>query len=176
MPFYRKRQVSMAKRRDISGRGGRLLTPLESARQRFPLDSNLIEYRVSQISGIGVFSASFIRKDRRVVEYTGEFVKDENELKRRQHHYKHKLSYSSTYFFALKYKRGFIDSTQCGNSGRFFNHSCMPNCYAQQLLSSEKIVIYAFQDIPAGVELTIDYQLGSDIPCLCKCENCRGFM
>ncbi len=46
-----------------------------------------------------------------------------------------------------------------GALGRFINHSCDPNCETQKWVVRGELAIglYALKDIPAGVELTFDY-------------------
>lgn len=48
---------------------------------------------------------------------------------------------------------------QQGALGRFINHSCEPNCETQKWVVRGELAIglFAMQDIPAGVELTFDY-------------------
>jgi histone-lysine N-methyltransferase SETD2 len=43
--------------------------------------------------------------------------------------------------------------------GRFINHSCEPNCETQKWVVRRELAIglFALQDIPAGTELTFDY-------------------
>ena len=53
------------------------------------------------------------------------------------------------------------DATQYGNVGRFINHSCSPNLFAQKVLYDHDdrrfphIMLFATKDIPASRELTI---------------------
>ena len=46
-----------------------------------------------------------------------------------------------------------------GGYGRFINHSCSPNCETQKWLVRGELTIglFAKEDIPAGTELTFDY-------------------
>ena len=46
-----------------------------------------------------------------------------------------------------------------GALGRFINHSCRPNCETQKWMVRGELAIglFASEDIPAGVELTFDY-------------------
>ena len=46
-----------------------------------------------------------------------------------------------------------------GALGRFINHSCAPNCETQKWVVRGELAIglYALEDIPAGTELTFDY-------------------
>ena len=46
-----------------------------------------------------------------------------------------------------------------GALGRFINHSCEPNCETQKWIVRGELAIglFAIKDIPAGTELTFDY-------------------
>ena len=69
---------------------------------------------------------------------------------------------------------------------RFLNHSCEPNCQFRpldvrteaELAPRRRVFVLAHDDILAGDELTIDYGWPAHmaIPCLCKTENCRGWV
>ncbi len=50
-------------------------------------------------------------------------------------------------------------SSAQGALGRFINHSCKPNCETQKWMVRGELAIglFASEDIPAGVELTFDY-------------------
>jgi hypothetical protein len=63
-----------------------------------------------------------------------------------------------SFFFLEKYK--YIDASKKGNTSRFMNHSCNPNCILQKWVVGNKvrIGIFSLRDIPAGTELTFDYQ------------------
>ncbi|KIY99667.1 putative Histone-lysine N-methyltransferase, H3 lysine-9specific SUVH3 [Monoraphidium neglectum] len=85
-----------------------------------------------------------------------------------------------------------IDARLRGNVARFVNHSCDPNCLVQTVLSGfcrSHVLYYAVivtgQDIPAGTELTYDYQYtrltleeaaaGATVKqCRCGAANCVG--
>jgi uncharacterized protein len=61
----------------------------------------------------------------------------------------------------------------------FVNHSCRPNCETDEI--DKRIWIIALDDIPAGAELTYDYNIydaepGEKCPCYCGSPNCRGTM
>lgn len=74
----------------------------------------------------------------------------------------------------------FIDAGIKGNSIRFMNHSCAPNC--RSVLEGTRIFLYARRRIAVGEELTYDYSLqpldASDTadmyPCNCGSSKCRG--
>jgi hypothetical protein len=75
-----------------------------------------------------------------------------------------------------------IDALHGGNSSRWINHSCNPNCEADE--ENERIFIKALRNIKAGEELSYDYgliidepytkKLKAEYPCWCGHANCRG--
>lgn len=79
-----------------------------------------------------------------------------------------------------------MDSRICGNIGRFLNHSCEPNLFVQNVfvdthdLRFPWIAYFAHKYIPAGTELTWDYNypIGSVENvvkyCFCGSSRCRG--
>ncbi|NXQ50415.1 ASH1L methyltransferase, partial [Catharus fuscescens] len=76
-----------------------------------------------------------------------------------------------------------IDSYRMGNEARFINHSCNPNCEMQKwsVNGVYRIGLYALKDMPAGTELTYDYNFHSfnvEKQQLCKCgfDKCRGII
>jgi SET domain-containing protein len=68
-----------------------------------------------------------------------------------------------------------IDALHGGNSSRWINHSCDPNCEADEV--DGRIFIKALRDIAAGEELNYDYglvieerytpKLKAEYPCWC---------
>ena len=74
------------------------------------------------------------------------------------------------------------DATRRGNSARFINHSCAPNCEAIE--EEGRIFIETIKSIPAGGELTYDYNLILEErhtpavkrahACFCGVRRCRG--
>jgi len=84
-----------------------------------------------------------------------------------------------------------IDSAECGNIGRFINHSCSPNLYAQNVLWDHDdlriphIMFFAAETIPPLQELTYDYNYEIDHVedvngrikfkvCQCGSSGCSG--
>lgn len=65
---------------------------------------------------------------------------------------------------------------------RFINHSCQPNLETQKWMVDGKtrIGLFSLANIPAGTELTFDYQLDSlghsKMPCHCGAPNCSGLL
>lgn len=78
-----------------------------------------------------------------------------------------------------------MDAKLCGNIGRFFNHSCSPNVFVQNVfvdtydLRFPWLAFFSINSIRAGTELSWDYQYtvgsvpGKVIFCRCGSANCR---
>ena len=77
-----------------------------------------------------------------------------------------------------------IDGGRNGNSARWINHSCEPNCEANE--EDGRLFIDALRPIFAGEEITIDYNLylearytlalKREYACECGMSQCRGTM
>jgi SET domain-containing protein len=77
-----------------------------------------------------------------------------------------------------------IDGAQGGNSARWINHSCAPNCEAEQ--EGDRVFIRATRTIEEGAEIFIDYALDVEgrrtaalkrlYACRCGARRCRGTM
>ena len=136
--------------------------------------------RNSPIHGRGVFALTQIPKGTRIVEYKGELITDDEADRRYAHLHEHS---PHTMLFSLE-NNLVIDATRRGNSGRWINHSCAPNCQVEE--EGTKIFIDARRDIRAGEELTYDYNLQLGEPhtraakrahaCFCGRRRCRGTM
>nr|WP_242684379.1 SET domain-containing protein-lysine N-methyltransferase [Paraburkholderia hospita] len=80
--------------------------------------------------------------------------------------------------------RRVIDGGRGGNSARFLNHACAPNCKAIEV--GDRVFIHALAAIAAGDELFIDYglvvdgEINADIraqyACYCGATACRQSM
>ena len=136
--------------------------------------------RNSPIHGRGVFALTPISKGTRIVEYKGELITDDEADRRYAHLHEHS---PHTMLFSLENKL-VIDATRRGNSGRWINHSCAPNCQVEE--EGTRIFIDARRDIRPGEELTYDYNLQLGEPhtraakrahaCFCGTRRCRGTM
>uniref|UniRef100_A0A8C8CGP3 Nuclear receptor binding SET domain protein 2 n=1 Tax=Oncorhynchus tshawytscha TaxID=74940 RepID=A0A8C8CGP3_ONCTS len=75
-----------------------------------------------------------------------------------------------------------IDAGPKGNYSRFMNHSCQPNCETQKwtVNGDTRVGLFAVCDIPAGTELTFNYNLdclgNEKTVCRCGAPNCSGFL
>ena len=77
-----------------------------------------------------------------------------------------------------------IDAKFGGNSSRWINHSCDPNCFADE--RDGRIFITALRNLAAGEELNYDYglmlderytkKLKAEYACWCGAAQCRGTM
>jgi SET domain-containing protein len=75
-----------------------------------------------------------------------------------------------------------------GNSARWINHSCAPNCraYIEEVdgARKDKVIIESRRAIKAGEELTYNYGIVLDVPhtpkmkklwgCRCGAKRCTG--
>jgi hypothetical protein len=134
--------------------------------------------RGSSIHGRGVFALKKIRKGERIIEYTGERI-SHAEADRR-YDAEHEADDPHTFLFTVD-DEVVIDAARGGNSSRWINHSCSPNCETED--DDGRIYIEALRDIRPGEELTYDYQLYLDErhtpaakrenPCFCGARRCR---
>jgi uncharacterized protein len=134
-----------------------------------------ISVRNSGIHGKGVFATKFIRKRTRIIEYKGirisEAAADEKYGDDQSPH---------TFLFLLE-NQIVIDANYNGNSARWINHSCHPNCETTE--EKGRLFIDSIRDIQRGQELTYDYNLIVDerrtralkrlYACGCGTRKCR---
>jgi uncharacterized protein len=114
-------------------------------------------------TGRGVFTHEPILRGSCIIEYTGrELSKKEQERNGR-------------YFFWTG--RGtMIDGNIKGNTARFINHSCRPNCEID--IRKQRVYVFAKRNIRAGEELTYDYDTEYFEeyikPRGCLCDKCSA--
>src|ERR1051325_2866495 len=136
--------------------------------------------RHSTIHGRGVFALTAIPKRTRLIEYTGERIShEEADARYAEEH----ANSPHTMLFEVSDEL-VIDATRRGNSARWINHSCSPNCEIEQ--EKAGIFIEPRRDIRPGEELTYDYNLQLGEPhtaaakrahrCFCRSPRCRGTM
>ncbi|HWP24132.1 MAG TPA: SET domain-containing protein-lysine N-methyltransferase [Candidatus Binatia bacterium] len=152
-------------------------TSASTARRRRP---RRFAVRRSPIHGRGVFALVKIRKGARIVEYKGERISHEEADQRYAKLHEHS---PHTMLFTVD-DEIVIDATRKGNSARWINHSCAPNC--EVVDEDRRIFIEARRDIAPGEELTYDYNLQIGEPhtaaakrahaCFCGAKRCRGTM
>lgn len=138
--------------------------------------------RRSRLHGNGVFAARKIPAGTQIIEYGGRRI-SAKEADRR--HPTNPDDPFHTFFFALSTGK-VIDGGDGGNDARWINHSCAPNCEAQESSKGKRVYIVALRDIKRGEELLYDYGLVIDgcitkslkqaYRCLCGAPECRGTM
>ena len=147
--------------------------PLKPTRRR-------VAVRKSPVHGRGVFALARISKGARVIEYKGERISHKESDERYDE--EHQKS-PHTMLFTVD-DQIVIDGTRRGNSARWINHSCAPNCEAVD--EGSRIFIETLRDIRPGEEITYDYNLQLDerhttaakrrYACSCGSRRCRGTM
>jgi len=138
--------------------------------------------RTSGIHGRGVYAARKLAAGERVIEYRGRRITWAEADKAPS---ADPDDPNHTFLFALGDGKSVIDAAQGGNSARWINHSCDPNCETEET-DDGRVYIQALRDIRRGEELFYDYgliidepltkKLKKDFRCLCGAANCRGTM
>ena len=133
----------------------------------------------SGVHGHGMFVRDFIPRDARIIEYFGERITKAESRRREAHQLAVRAAGGEGCFYIFELnQRHDLDGSMAWNSARRINHSCAPNCEAQNL--SGRIWIVALRDLAPGEELTFDY--GFDYadwrkhPCRCGTRECAGFI
>ena len=139
-----------------------------------------IQTRRSGVHGKGVFAVQDLAEGETIIEYVGEIIKWK-EAQRRHPHDPNDPNH--TFYFHIDEKR-VIDALYGGNSSRWINHSCAPNCEADE--EGGRVFIKALRNIAAGEELNYDYgliidekytpKLKKQFECRCGSKKCRGTM
>jgi hypothetical protein len=75
----------------------------------------------------------------------------------------------------------YLDARHKGGVARYINHSCAPNCLVERwkVRGILRAAVIALEDIPAGMELSFDYQWErkrgrAPTKCHCGAPTCRG--
>ncbi|SOE47449.1 SET domain-containing protein [Burkholderia sp. OK233] len=139
-----------------------------------------VTVRKSSVHGRGVFALQAIPAGQRIFEYRGEVTS----WRRASARYRRSGMPGHTFIFGLADGRA-IDGSVGGNSARWLNHSCRPNCEA---IEDERgrVFIEALRDVMPGDELFIAYGLTTDeaitpksvaeYSCRCGAKRCTGSM
>lgn len=152
----------------------------DARNSRAPGKGRRIQVRRSGIHGKGVFALAPIAAGERIIEYTGKVIT----WKQAQRAHPHDPSDPNhTFFFHIDDKR-VIDGNDGGNSAKWINHSCGPNCEADEV--DGRVFVMALRDIEPGEELNYDYGLILEgrhtakvkkmFECRCGSPRCRGTM
>jgi hypothetical protein len=155
--------------------------PKSSAKAQTPSsDGRRIQVRRSGVHGKGVFALQPLKAGEPIIEYVGEVISWKEALRRHPHD---PSDPNHTFYFHID-DRHVIDALYGGNASRWINHSCEPNCEADEV--DGRVFIKALRNIPVGEELNYNYGLVLDgpitekeraeYPCWCGARSCRGTM
>jgi SET domain-containing protein len=139
-----------------------------------------IQVRESGVHGKGVFALRPIAKGETIIEYRGEVISWKEALRRHPHD---PSQPNHTFYFHID-DDTVIDGARKGNAARWINHSCAPNCEADEIGS--RVFVKALRNIKPGEELFYDYgliiderytpKLKKEFACYCGAKTCRGTM
>ena len=139
-----------------------------------------IQVRRSGVHGKGVYALKTIPKGETIIEYTGKIISWKQAQRLHPHN---PAEPNHTFFFQIDDDH-VIDANQGGNAARWINHSCAPNCEAEE--EGGRVFIRALRGIKPGEELFYDYgliiderytpKLKKEYACLCGAPKCRGTM
>nr|WP_295078165.1 SET domain-containing protein-lysine N-methyltransferase [uncultured Roseateles sp.] len=139
-----------------------------------------IVVRSSGVHGRGVYVVSPIAAGETIIEYTGERISWDEAMDRHPHD---PSQPNHTFYFHIEDGR-VIDALVGGNSSRWINHSCEPNCETDEV--NGRVFIKALVDLSPGEELFYDYgltiderytpKLKKEFACYCGSPHCRGTM
>lgn len=115
----------------------------------------------SALHGRGVYAAEEIGKGVKVIEYVGKRVsaREAERVAEEQLCRSSKSGTGAVYLFTIN-KKYDIDGNVPWNKARLINHSCDPNCEAQNIRGH--IWIVSKRKIKTGEELTYNYGFGMD--------------
>jgi uncharacterized protein len=141
----------------------------------------------SPIHGNGVFATQLIPANTKIIEYKGTVI-DNDEAARL---YGDNTDTGHTFLFTLN-AHYLVDANRNGNSARWINHSCDPNCHALVYVNvhgderKDKLWLESLRDIQAGEELNFGYgitlsqrhtaRMKAIWACRCGSPKCTGTM
>ncbi len=162
--------------------GARSAPPAATGAAKGSTRRKTIAVRNSTIHGRGVYAARAIRSGEKIIEYKGQII-SWKEADRRPPSDPDDPNH--TFLFSLEDGKRVIDASVHGNSARWINHSCDPNCETEET-ESGRVFIEALRDIRRGEELHYDYcliidekitkKLKRQYECRCGAPKCRGTM
>ena len=110
-----------------------------------------------------MFATEPINKNKRIVHYAGEKIRNQESLTRERRYLK------KGHIWCFKLNQHYVrDAAVGGNVARYINHACKPNCYTEVV--GQTIWVRAARNIREGEELTYDYSTdgAKTIPCRCR--------
>ncbi len=150
-----------------------------------PLKKSAVLVQDSNIHGRGVFASQDLEKGTCIIEYKGERISWKKALERHPHDPEQP---NHTFYFSLSNAK-VIDGKVNGNDAKWINHSCAPNCIANEFKDHKgrlRVFVFSRKNIKIGDELFYDYSLEiegkktkalkKDYQCRCGKKKCRGTM
>ncbi|HET8764868.1 MAG TPA: SET domain-containing protein-lysine N-methyltransferase [Rhodanobacter sp.] len=142
-----------------------------------------LSVRRSPIHGNGVYAVVGLPAHTALIQYKGRLLTHAQADRL----YDGGADTGHTFLFTLNDKY-VVDANVDGNSARWINHSCAPNCraYIEEVDGArrDKVMIESIRAIEAGEELTYDYGIVLDVPhtaklkriwaCRCGAKRCTG--
>ena len=166
------------KKTDVRAAGARQRPTRPATADKATVGGRRIQTRRSGVHGKGVYAVADLAEGETLIEYVGEVIHWDEALERHPHD---PQDPNHTFYFHIDDDR-VIDAKFGGNSSRWINHSCDPNCEAE--VDNGRVFIRARRNIAAGEELFYDYGLVIDetytpalkkqYPCWCGSKTCRG--
>ena len=148
--------------------------------RRLPAQVKLRTYVFkSMIQGWGLNAKTNIAKGDMVIEYVGEVLRKQVSDYREAYYNSKGMG---IYMFGIANTDYVVDATMRGNSARFINHGCDPNCESKLIVieGQPHIIIFALRDVLQFEELVYDYKFELDeadkVQCGCGAEKCLGWM
>jgi len=131
--------------------------------------------------GWGLRSKAPVSAGSLVIEYLGEII-DFAEVQRRMTQQCQERPSDKDYYIMELDTDLYVDGKYKGNTSRYINHSCDPNCELQRWVVNGlmRIGIFAIRDIQPDEALSYDYQFDTNeadtFRCYCGADICRGTM
>jgi len=146
-----------------------------------------LDVRNSSIHGRGIFVAVDLPAGSKLIRYRGQVITHAQADRL----YDDSLDTGHTFLFTLNDKY-IIDANVGGNSARWINHSCDPNCEAGIYVNidgnerEDQVWIESLRPVKKGEELTYNYGIVLEVPhtkrlkqvwgCRCGSAKCTGTM
>ena len=127
-----------------------------------------VAVRTSRINGRGLFAVIDLPRRRKLGEISGTLER----LPRAR-----AVVANLPKIYLIELSRRYALDCARGNSFKYLNHSCEPNCYLRTC--GKRVEVYTLHHIKAGTELTVDYGVTphkTGMKCACGAARCRRIL